>query len=147
MSRIMPAALPAAWSERDPVEHSPRHDERPGSPPDGIWRSRANGVNLLFHLWRRKRDSQDTLSVSVSLLKSARWSKWTVIMATCGWIFLIAASYLQIPLYRQIWLFSPLVITFAWLWACLWSFTAVASYLSVQAYARAALALIVAVTL
>lgn len=83
----------------------------------------------------------------VSPLKSARWSKWTVLMATCGWIFLVAASYLQIPLYRQTWLFTPLVITFAWLWAGLWTFTAVISYLSIQAYARAAIALLIAVTL
>ncbi|MFG1879795.1 hypothetical protein ACGFIV_33670 [Sphaerisporangium sp. NPDC049003] len=68
-------------------------------------------------------------------------------MATFGWIFLIAANYLQIPLYRQIWLFSWLVNTFGWVWACLWTFTAVISYLSVQTYARAAIALIIAITL
>ncbi|MBB5776082.1 hypothetical protein [Nonomuraea jabiensis] len=61
-------------------------------------------------------------------------------MASSGSIFLGPAGYLQIPLYRQIWLLTPLIIAFAWLWACLWSFTTVISYLSVQAYARAAVA-------
>ncbi|WP_424536931.1 hypothetical protein ACOZ38_45210 [Sphaerisporangium viridialbum] len=83
----------------------------------------------------------------MSHLKSVRWSRWPVLMATFGWIFLAAASYLQIPLYRQMWFFSWLVIAFGWVWACLWSFTAVISHLSVQAYARATVALIIAVAL
>ncbi|MER7500354.1 hypothetical protein AB0L05_15735 [Nonomuraea pusilla] len=83
----------------------------------------------------------------VSSLKSARWSKWTTLMAVSGWIFLLAASYLQIPLYRQIWLANQLVIGFGWLWACLWSFTAVISYISVRGFMRAAVALTMAVTL
>ncbi|MER6948298.1 hypothetical protein ABT294_30150 [Nonomuraea sp. NPDC000554] len=83
----------------------------------------------------------------MSHLKSARWSKWTIAMTVGGWIFLGTMSYLQIPLYRQIWWFVLLAIAFGWLWACLWTFTAVISYLSVQAYARAAIALVIAVTL
>ncbi|MEU8268654.1 hypothetical protein AB0B89_15970 [Sphaerisporangium sp. NPDC049002] len=83
----------------------------------------------------------------MSQLKSARWSVWTTLMAICGWIFLVVSTYLQIPLYRQMWLFNWLVIAFGWAWACLWTFTAIISYLSVQAYGRAATALIIAVAL
>lgn len=68
-------------------------------------------------------------------------------MASVGWVFLLVSSYLQIPLYRKIWLFSWLVIAFAWLWAYIWTFTTVISYVSIQAYARAAIALIAAVVL
>ncbi|MEU7986691.1 hypothetical protein AB0B56_17665 [Streptosporangium canum] len=79
-----------------------------------------------------------------SAMKTARWSRSTLFMASLGWLLLTAASYLWIPLFRMIWRLNGLVLAVFWLWAVLWSFTAVMAYLSLKAYTRAFAALVIA---
>ncbi|MFF5211690.1 hypothetical protein [Streptosporangium sp. NPDC000396] len=78
------------------------------------------------------------------VMKTARWSKWTLFMASLGWLLLAVASYLWIPLFRMSWLLMGLALSAFWLWAALWSFTMVMSYLSRKAYVRAFAALVIA---
>ncbi|MDP9863368.1 MULTISPECIES: hypothetical protein [Streptosporangium] len=80
-------------------------------------------------------------------MKTAQWSRWTLFMASLGWLLLTATSYLWIPLFRVSWLLAGLALSVSWLWAVLWSFAAVMSHLSLKAYIRAFVILVSAVTL
>ncbi|MGV9598700.1 hypothetical protein ACWDR1_18725 [Streptosporangium sandarakinum] len=75
------------------------------------------------------------------------WARWTLLMASLGWLLLTAASYLSLPMFQKIWWFGGLVTGVFWTWAALWSFAAVMAYLSLKAYVRSLAMLVIAVTL
>ncbi|MGW5162400.1 hypothetical protein ACWEPN_43595 [Nonomuraea wenchangensis] len=71
--------------------------------------------------------------------------RMSVLMAVLGWMFLVAANWLQIPLHREMgWFGALFVVAFGWMWGGLWTFIAVLLRLSVRAYARAVVVLVVA---
>lgn len=79
--------------------------------------------------------------------KAPHWAKWPLIMALLGWLLLTVVSYLSLPMFQKIWVFSKLVTAVFWLCAVLWSFTSVMSYLSLKAYVRAFVVLVITVIL
>ncbi|MEV4457026.1 hypothetical protein [Microbispora sp. NPDC049633] len=77
--------------------------------------------------------------------KSPRWHPALLTLALLGWLLLVVACYLRLPLGRALSLWYWLLIMALLAWAAWWTFLAVMAYLSRKAYLRATVPLLVGV--
>ncbi|WP_432928340.1 hypothetical protein ACQPZZ_01895 [Microbispora sp. CA-135349] len=81
----------------------------------------------------------------VTLRKSSRWHRALSAVALLGWLLLVAACYLRLPLGRALSLWYWLLIMALLAWSAWWTFLAVMAYLSRRAYLRATVPLFMGV--